>query len=81
MRCREAVEGADSTATHSHQDMMPKCVCAKKYCKTPQTPAVPVLETSQHLFSRRRKGNDSPSLSGGHRRMVTDPKEQAGTAS
>jgi len=33
-RCRAAVEGADSTATHSHQHTMPKHVCGKKHSRT-----------------------------------------------
>lgn len=42
------------------------CECAKKCSKTPQTPTVLPLENSQQVFSRRRKGNDSPGFSGGH---------------
>lgn len=55
-RCREAVEGAYSTATHSHQHMMPQHLCVKKCSRIPQTPPILVLGTSKHVFSRRRKG-------------------------
>lgn len=80
VRCREAMQGAGSTSTHSHQHMMPKYVCVKKCSKTPQTPTVLALETPQQVFSRRRNGKNSSAFSGGHRRMVSDPEDQAGNS-